>query len=76
MKEHPRISAKPNVMTGLPCIDGTRVTVSNIVRQIAAGRTPKEICDDYPYLDEAAIREALEFAADLSSGEMHDLLAS
>ena len=42
MKDHPCITADPKVMSGMPCIRGTRVTVANIVRQIAAGRSPEE----------------------------------
>jgi len=76
MNDHPYITADPNVMTGMPCIKGTRVTVANVVRQIATGRAPNEICRDYPYLTPNSIRAALEFAADLSASETHELLAS
>ncbi len=76
MNNHPHIAADPGVMTGMPCIKGTRVTVANIVRQIAAGRTPDEILRDYPYLPPEAIRAALEFAADISAVETYELLAS
>lgn len=63
-------------MTGMPCIKDTRVTVSNIVRQIAAGRTPEEICQDYPHLTTDSIRAALAFAAELTAVESYELLAS
>jgi uncharacterized protein (DUF433 family) len=76
MNDHPNITADPKVMTGMPCIKGTRVTVSNVVRQIAAGRAPEEICRDYPYLTLDSIRAALEFAADVSASETYELLAS
>jgi uncharacterized protein (DUF433 family) len=76
MNEHPQITADPKVMTGMPCIKGTRVTVANVVRQVAAGRTPDEICGDYPYLTVDSIRAALSFAADISSTETYELLAS
>jgi uncharacterized protein (DUF433 family) len=76
MNKHTLISADPKVMTGMPCIKGTRVTVSNVIRQVASGRTLGEICQDYPYLTEEGIRAALAFAADIVSGETHDLLAS
>lgn len=76
MNPHPEITADPNVMTGLPCIRGTRVTVANIVRQIAAGRSDIEICIDYPYLTPDSVRAALEFAADISASETYELLAS
>jgi len=76
MKEHPQITADPKVMTGMPCIKGTRVTVANVVRQIAVGRAPDEICRDYPYLTPNSIRAALEFAADVSAAETYEFLAS
>jgi Protein of unknown function (DUF433) len=38
-------------MSGLPCIPDTRVTVSAVLGQLAAGRTIEEILVDYPYLD-------------------------
>jgi uncharacterized protein (DUF433 family) len=76
MNDHPGITADPKVMTGMPCIKGTRVTVANVVRQIAAGRTADEICGDYPYLTLDSIRAALAFAADVSASETYELLAS
>lgn len=76
MNQYPEITADPHVMTGMPCIKGTRVTVANLVRQVAAGRTPDEICRDYPYLTIESIRAALAFAADMASVETHELLAS
>jgi uncharacterized protein (DUF433 family) len=75
MNAHPQITANPAVMTGMPCIKGTRVTVANIVRQIAVGRTPDDICNDYPYLTQEAVRAALEFAADISASETYDIAA-
>jgi uncharacterized protein (DUF433 family) len=73
---HPEITADPNVMTGVPCIKGTRITVANVVRQIAAGRTVDQICEDYPSLTAASVKAALEFAADVTASETHELLAS
>ncbi len=58
-----RISVDPARMTGLPCIRGTRVTVSAVLGQLAAGQTPEQILDDYPYLEKDDIFAALEFAA-------------
>ncbi len=73
MNEHPQITADPGVMAGKPCLKGTRVTVSNVVRQIAAGRSTVEICSDYPYLTPDLIQAALEFAADVSGSETYEL---
>jgi uncharacterized protein (DUF433 family) len=58
-----RITIDPNRMSGLPCIRDTRVTVSAILGQLAAGRDFEEVLADYPYLERADILAALEFAA-------------
>lgn len=59
-----RITIDPGRMRGLPCIRGTRVTVSAVLGQLAAGRSVDEVLADYPYLERADILAALEFAAD------------
>jgi uncharacterized protein (DUF433 family) len=58
-----RITIDPNRMSGLPCIRDTRVTVSAVLGQLAAGRDFAEVLADYPYLERADILAALEFAA-------------
>ena len=58
-----RITIAPAKMTGLPCIRDTRVTVSAVLGQLAAGRSTEQILADYPYLERADILAALEFAA-------------
>ena len=50
-------------MRGLPGIRDTRVTVSAILGQRAAGRSFEEVLADYPYLRRADILAALKFAA-------------
>jgi uncharacterized protein (DUF433 family) len=58
-----RITSSPERMRGLPCIRDTRVTVSAVLGQLAAGRTFEQILDDYPYLEREDILAALEYAA-------------
>lgn len=58
-----RITLDPAVMGGKPCIRGLRVTVGTVVGLLAVGRSTAQILDDYPYLEEADIREALAYAA-------------
>ena len=53
-------------MGGKPCIRGMRVTVGMIVEALSAGRTIEQLLADFPYLEEADIREALGFAASLA----------
>ena len=50
-------------MSGLPCIRDTRVTVSAVLGQLAAGLAIPELLDDFPYLDRADVLAALEYAA-------------
>jgi uncharacterized protein (DUF433 family) len=58
----------PDVMGGKPCIRGMRVTVGMIVEALSAGRTIEQLLADFPYLEEADIRDALAFAAKLAQG--------
>jgi uncharacterized protein (DUF433 family) len=58
-----RITRKPDVMGGKPCIRGMRVTVGTIVGLIAAGRSNAEILAAYPYLEPEDLRQALAYAA-------------
>jgi len=63
-----RITMDPDVMGGKPCIRGMRVTVGMIVEALSAGRTIEQLLADFPYLEEADIRDALAFAAKLAQG--------
>ncbi|MGE0191204.1 MAG: DUF433 domain-containing protein [Planctomycetota bacterium] len=63
MKRFPRITMDPAVMGGRPCIRGLRITVSAILRLVAAGRSRDAILQEYPYLEADDIEEALSFAA-------------
>jgi len=58
-----RVSIDPTRMNGLPCIRDTRVTVSAVLGQLAAGQTVDDVLADYPYLELADVLAALEFAA-------------
>ncbi|MDR0417670.1 MAG: DUF433 domain-containing protein [Propionibacteriaceae bacterium] len=60
----PRITADPAVMAGAPTIRGTRVTVSAVLGQLAAGSTVDEVLEDYPSLERDDVRAALAFAAE------------
>jgi len=58
-----RITLDTAVMSGKPCIRGMRVTVANILRQLAHGRTRQQILASYPYLEDADIDACLSYAA-------------
>jgi uncharacterized protein (DUF433 family) len=58
-----RITVNPGRMRGLPCIRGTRLTVSTVLGQFAAGTGIDELLADYPYLEREDVLAAFEFAA-------------
>mgnify|MGYP001575698910 CR=1 FL=1 len=64
-----RIEVNPKIMAGKPVIKGTRIPVDLIVRQLAIGMKRKEILEDYPFLKEEDIDAALQYSADVVSGE-------
>ena len=61
-----RIIADPLVCHGKACIKGTRVMVSVILDNLAAGLSPEEIVRSYPSLTVDDVRAAIAYAADLS----------
>jgi uncharacterized protein (DUF433 family) len=68
-----RITFDSNIMGGRACIRGMRITVSQIVNMVANGMTVSDIINDYPYLEEEDIRQALRYAAQLSEEEVHPI---
>lgn len=58
-----RITVDPKKMDGLPCIRGLRIPVATVVAMVAEGMTEAEILAAHPDLEEADIREALQYAA-------------
>jgi uncharacterized protein (DUF433 family) len=62
----PYITTDPQVMHGAVCFRGTRVPVSVVLDNLAAGKTPERILDQYPSLRPEHIPAALGYAADLA----------
>jgi uncharacterized protein (DUF433 family) len=60
-----RISVDPNVCHGKACIKGTRIMVSVILENFAAGESLKDILKSYPSLKEDDIQAVFGYAADL-----------
>jgi len=59
-----RISMDPQVCGGRPCIRGMRIRVKDVLDMLAGGASREEILEDYPYLEDADITAALEYAAE------------
>jgi len=60
------ITVDPNVCHGKACIKGTRVMVSVVVDNIAAGRSVDDIVRSYPSLTREGIEAAIRYAAELT----------
>jgi uncharacterized protein (DUF433 family) len=61
-----RISVDPLVCHGRACIKGTRVMVSVVLDNLAAGLTADEIVASYPSLTHDDVQAAIAYAADLA----------
>ncbi len=64
-----RIISDPNICHGRSCIKGTRIMVSIILDNLAAGLSHEEIMDSYPSLKLEDIQAAIAYAADLAREE-------
>lgn len=71
-----RISSNPDICHGKACVTGTRIMVSVVLDNIAAGLTPKQIVEAYPTLTPEDIRACLEYAAELSHERIVPLAAA
>ena len=60
------ISVDPNICHGKACISGTRVMVTVVLDNLAAGLTVEEIAESYPSVSADAVRAALHHAAELA----------
>ena len=61
-----RITTNPAVCHGKACIQGTRVIISVVLDNLAAGQSGPEIIKSYPSLTEADIQAAIAYAADFT----------
>jgi uncharacterized protein (DUF433 family) len=60
------IGADPEIMHGATCFLGTRIPVSVVLDNLAAGVDAAEIFAQYPSLPPQSIPAALAYAADLA----------
>ena len=63
---HDYISVDPGICHGKACIKGTRIMVSVILDNLAAGETIATVLEGYPTLRMEDIQAALSYAAELA----------
>jgi uncharacterized protein (DUF433 family) len=64
-----RVTIKPDVCHGKPCIRGTRIMVSVVLDNLADGLSSEEIVKEYPPLTLEDISAAISYAANLTREE-------
>lgn len=66
-----RITVDPRVCLGQPTIRGMRITVSVILKMVAAGSSVQDVMDAYPELEPLDVQQALQYAAWVVSDQLH-----
>jgi len=61
-----RISVKPEVCFGKPCIRGTRIWVSLILDLLADGMSIEQVLEEYPTLTREDILASIAYGAEMS----------
>ena len=65
-----RITFSPDIMGGQACIRDTRVPVSLIINMLANGASFSAVLEDYEYLEEEDIAQALKYASWTTSDQV------
>ncbi len=63
MKKLDRINVDCRICMGQPIIRGMRITVSVILKMMAAGKSVDEVLAAYPELEREDVHQAMEYAA-------------
>lgn len=69
------ISVDARVMHGRACVRGTRIPVSILLDNLAAGVSQEDLAAEYPGLPREAVPAALAYAADLARERVVQLTA-
>jgi uncharacterized protein (DUF433 family) len=75
MNWQPHITVDPQICHGQACVTGTRIPVSVVLDNLAAGVPEQEIISSYPRLTAEAIQACVAYAADLVREEVVGLPA-
>ena len=67
-----RITVEPGKCGGKPCIRGMRITVRRVLEILATYRDRAEIFQEYPFLEEEDLCQALNYAAAAVDDDVHN----
>jgi uncharacterized protein (DUF433 family) len=60
-----KIVIDPNICTGLPTIEGTRITAQTILEFLSAGDSVEDVLEEYPSLSREDVLACLSYSARL-----------
>jgi len=63
MEKLDRIAVDPSICLGQPTLHSTRITVSVVLKMLAAGKSVPDVLAAYPELDAEDVRQAMQYAA-------------
>jgi uncharacterized protein (DUF433 family) len=69
------IAVDPAVLQGTACLKGTRIPVTVVLDNLAAGVSEAELREEYPTLPSEAVPAAIAYAAELAKEQILDLPA-
>ncbi|MGH7486038.1 MAG: DUF433 domain-containing protein [bacterium] len=75
MDWNPHVTVDQNICHGQACVSGTRILVSVVLDNLAAGVSAPEILQSYPRLTLESIHACIAYAADLAREEVVGLPA-
>ncbi len=71
MEKLDRITINPDVCLGQPTVRGMRITVSVILKMLAAGKSIQEVLEAYPELEVEDVQQAIKYAAWVVSDQIN-----
>ena len=58
------IAVDPEIRSGKPIVKGTRITVQDVLENLASGMSVDEVLSDFPRLTRESVLACLQFAAE------------
>jgi uncharacterized protein (DUF433 family) len=75
MEKLDRITIDPNVCLGQPTLRGMRITVSVVLKMLAAGKSVQDVLAAYPELEAEDVQQAMRYAVWVVSDQIPALSA-
>ena len=75
MEKLDRITIDPGVCLGQPTLRGMRITVSVVLKMLAAGKSVQDVLAAYPELEAEDVLQAIRYAAWVVSDQIPALSA-